>query len=97
MSESPPGRRGYDRLKQRLQCETHLKACPYQPASHRKEDLWPHIREFSDRAIEHTMATLARIHQVRPHTPTPPHLSALARIHQVRVLLCLSSCGTSQG
>ena len=78
MSESPPGRRGYDRLKQRFQRETHFKACPYHPASHRKEDLWPHIREFSDRAIEHTMATLARI-------------------HQVRVLLFLSSCGTSQG
>ena len=30
----------------------------------RKEDLWPHIREFSDRAIEHTTATLARLHQV---------------------------------
>ena len=32
--------------------------------SRRKEDLWPHVREFADRAIEHVTATLSRLHQV---------------------------------
>ncbi|GAX74135.1 hypothetical protein CEUSTIGMA_g1584.t1 [Chlamydomonas eustigma] len=29
----------------------------------RKEDLWPHIREFSDHAIAHAQRTLARLHK----------------------------------
>ncbi|GLI58587.1 hypothetical protein VaNZ11_000197, partial [Volvox africanus] len=38
----------------RLPCgppETYLK----------KEDLWPHIREFADRAVRHVTTTLARL------------------------------------
>ncbi|MEW5317912.1 MAG: hypothetical protein WDW38_009174 [Sanguina aurantia] len=30
----------------------------------RKEDLWPHVREFADRAISHIAATLTRLHDI---------------------------------
>lgn len=32
----------------------------------RKEDLWPHVREFADRAIAHASATLARLQESGP-------------------------------
>lgn len=31
---------------------------------HSKEDLWPHVREFADRAISHIAATLTRLHDI---------------------------------
>ena len=29
----------------------------------RKEDLWPHVREFADRVIEHAIATMTRLQE----------------------------------
>lgn len=51
-----------------LQCCVLCAACcgacvPVCVRACRKEELWPHVREFADRALEHVSCTLARLQE----------------------------------